>query len=241
MYEGLSALQVVEPVLLLGRLGAPIVVLTNAANAMAGMALSLPARSASGGGPNPVARAPGWSPLITATMFGVTTPCVEAARKQIETAGYEVLVFHATGTGGMTMESFVSDGLISGVLDVTTTELADELVGGVLTAGPDRLTAAALKCLGGEMQARFAPRNDSEANELARLGHPHRKRKYQLEDLAAGSVMLAATGVTPGDFLAGVRYVKGGAITNSVVMRSATGTVRLIEAHHHFDRAPTYE
>lgn len=81
-------------------------------------------------------------PLITATMFGVTTPCVEAARARLEGAGYEVLVFHATGTGGQTMEAFVGDGLIRGVLDVTTTELADELVGGALSAGPDRLTAA---------------------------------------------------------------------------------------------------
>jgi uncharacterized protein (UPF0261 family) len=84
-------------------------------------------------------------PLVTATMFGVTTPCVEAARALVEQAGYEVLVFHATGTGGQTMEAFISDGLITGVLDVTTTELADELVGGVLSAGPDRLTAAGLR------------------------------------------------------------------------------------------------
>jgi len=84
-------------------------------------------------------------PLITATMFGVTTPCVDAARKQIETAGYEVLVFHATGTGGRTMEGLIRDGLVAGVLDLTTTELADELVGGILSAGPDRLTAAAIK------------------------------------------------------------------------------------------------
>src|SRR5436190_9498220 len=78
-------------------------------------------------------------------MFGVTTPCVEAARKIVEQNGYEVLVFHATGTGGMTMESFIKDGLITGVLDLTTTEVADELVGGVLSAGRDRLTAAALR------------------------------------------------------------------------------------------------
>jgi uncharacterized protein (UPF0261 family) len=78
-------------------------------------------------------------------MFGVTTPCVEAARKMVEQHGYEVLVFHATGTGGMTMESFIADGLIRGVLDLTTTELADELVGGILTAGRDRLTAAGLR------------------------------------------------------------------------------------------------
>ncbi|HUY91793.1 MAG TPA: Tm-1-like ATP-binding domain-containing protein [Pirellulales bacterium] len=82
-------------------------------------------------------------PLIAATMFGVTTPCVEHARKLLEEAGYEVLVFHATGNGGQAMESLVADGLIAGVLDMTTTELADELVGGFLTAGPDRLTAAA--------------------------------------------------------------------------------------------------
>ena len=70
-------------------------------------------------------------------MFGVTTPCVEQARRVLEEAGYEVLVFHATGNGGQAMESLIADGLIAGVLDITTTELADELVGGVLTAGPD--------------------------------------------------------------------------------------------------------
>jgi uncharacterized protein (UPF0261 family) len=84
-------------------------------------------------------------PLLTATMFGVTTPCVESARCVLEQCRFEVLVFHATGTGGLTMESFVTDGLISGVLDITTTELADELVGGILTAGRDRLTAAATR------------------------------------------------------------------------------------------------
>jgi uncharacterized protein (UPF0261 family) len=81
-------------------------------------------------------------PLVAATMFGVTTPCVEAAKKILADAGYEVLVFHATGSGGQAMESLIREGLIAGVLDITTTELADELVGGVLTAGPSRLTAA---------------------------------------------------------------------------------------------------
>ncbi|MBI5433065.1 MAG: Tm-1-like ATP-binding domain-containing protein [Planctomycetes bacterium] len=82
-------------------------------------------------------------PLIAASMFGVTTPCVERARAVLEGAGYEVLVFHATGSGGETLESLVRDRMLAGVLDVTTTELADELVGGVLSAGPTRLTAAA--------------------------------------------------------------------------------------------------
>jgi uncharacterized protein (UPF0261 family) len=82
-------------------------------------------------------------PLVAATMFGVTTPCVERAKLTLERAGYEVLVFHATGNGGQAMESLIEEGLIAGVLDITTTELADEHVGGFLSAGPARLTAAA--------------------------------------------------------------------------------------------------
>jgi uncharacterized protein (UPF0261 family) len=82
-------------------------------------------------------------PIIVASMFGNTTDCVQAAKKILEQAGYEVLVFHATGTGGRTMESLIESGMVSGVLDVTTTEWADELVGGFLTAGPTRLEAAA--------------------------------------------------------------------------------------------------
>lgn len=82
-------------------------------------------------------------PIIVASMFGNTTECVQAARKILEQAGYEVLVFHATGVGGRTMESLIETGLVFGVLDITTTEWADELVGGVLSAGPTRLEAAA--------------------------------------------------------------------------------------------------
>jgi uncharacterized protein (UPF0261 family) len=81
-------------------------------------------------------------PLVAATMFGVTTPCVTRARERLEELGYEALVFHATGTGGQSMEALVRGGYLAGVLDVTTTELADELVGGVLSAGPERLEAA---------------------------------------------------------------------------------------------------
>ncbi|TDU68159.1 uncharacterized protein (UPF0261 family) [Prosthecobacter fusiformis] len=81
-------------------------------------------------------------PLIAASMFGNTTECVNAAKAILENAGYEVLVFAATGTGGRIMESLIESGLITGVLDITTTEWADELVGGVLNAGPHRLEAA---------------------------------------------------------------------------------------------------
>ncbi len=111
-------------------------ILTNAAEAMTGM---VRARSAERG-----VRSEN-KPVIAATMFGVTTPCVEKARNILEAAGYEVLVFHATGTGGRTMEGLIRDGLIAGVLDITTTELADTLVGGVMPAGRDRLTAAGMK------------------------------------------------------------------------------------------------
>ncbi len=82
-------------------------------------------------------------PLIAATMFGVTTPCVTMVRERLEQAGYEVLVFHATGSGGRAMESLIDSGFISGAADITTTEWCDELVGGVLSAGQHRLEAAA--------------------------------------------------------------------------------------------------
>ncbi len=82
-------------------------------------------------------------PLIVASMFGNTTQCVNAAIPILEAAGYEVLVFHATGTGGRAMESLIESGMVAGVLDITTTEWADELVGGTLSAGPERLDAAA--------------------------------------------------------------------------------------------------
>ena len=81
-------------------------------------------------------------PLVTASMFGNTTTCVERARGVVERGGYEVLVFHATGIGGRTMESLIADGYIAGSLDITTTELADYVCGGVFSAGPDRCVAA---------------------------------------------------------------------------------------------------
>jgi uncharacterized protein (UPF0261 family) len=82
-------------------------------------------------------------PIITASMFGNTTECINIAVQVLESAGYEVLVFHATGSGGKAMEDLIASGMVSGVLDVTTTEWADELVGGTLGAGPTRLDAAA--------------------------------------------------------------------------------------------------
>jgi fructose-1,6-bisphosphatase II len=90
------------------------------------------------------------------------------------------------------------------------------------------------------MQARLKPRNETEAQQLREVGVFEYSRKYTLDELVRGNVIVAATGVTPGDYLAGVRYIKGGAITNSVVMRSATRTVRFMDAYHRFDRKPQY-
>ena len=108
-------------------------ILANAAGAISGMVAP---------GPSPPPAADRERPVIAASMFGVTTPCVTAARRRLEAAGYDVLVFHATGAGGRAMEGLIADGYVAGVLDITTTEWCDEVVGGVLTAGPDRLGAA---------------------------------------------------------------------------------------------------
>jgi uncharacterized protein (UPF0261 family) len=128
-------------------------ILTNAAGAIAGMAKAkVPERT-------------GERPLVGATMFGVTTPCVTRARERLEELGYEVLVFHATGTGGQSFEALATGGYLVGALDVTTTELADDLVGGVLSAGPDRLEAVGrsaipqIVSLGALDMVNFGPRD----------------------------------------------------------------------------------
>jgi uncharacterized protein (UPF0261 family) len=109
------------------------VIFENAAGAVAGMVEAAEERRRDSGQERP---------LVVASMFGNTTVCVNKAKERLESAGFEVLVFHATGTGGRAMESLIETGLVSGVLDVTTTEWADELAGGILSAGPGRLEAA---------------------------------------------------------------------------------------------------
>ena len=134
----------------------------------------------------------------------------------------------------------IGSGDVSAALATTKPDTGIDILMGTGGACQGIIAAAALLCFGGEMQARLHPQNEHEAGQLRALGHFDFHRKFALEELASGSVMFAATGITPGDYLSGVRYVKGGAITNSVVMRSATRTVRFIEAHHRFDRAPDY-
>jgi uncharacterized protein (UPF0261 family) len=148
-------------------------VLANAAAAIAGMAhaRAKPTAGSVGSGSE--------GALIGATMFGVTTPCVTAARERLEALGYEVLVFHATGTGGRAMEALLRSGFLLGVLDVTTTELADELVGGVLSAGPERLTAAGalgipqVVSLGALDMVNFGPRDSVPAAFRGRRLYEH--------------------------------------------------------------------
>jgi uncharacterized protein (UPF0261 family) len=132
-------------------------ILTNAAGAIAGMATAaVPDRK-------------GERPLLGATMFGVTTACVTHARERLEELGYEVLVFHATGMGGQSFEALATGGYLVGVLDATTTELADDLVGGVLSAGPDRLEAVGragipqVVSLGALDMVNFGPRDSVPA------------------------------------------------------------------------------
>ena len=141
-------------------------ILTNAAGAIAGMVrATMP----------PLEH----KQLVGATMFGVTTPGVTRARQRLEELGYEVLVFHATGTGGQSMEALVAGGFLAGVLDLTTTELADELVGGVLSAGPDRLTAAGdvglpqVVSLGALDMVNFGPRDTVPARFEGRNLYVH--------------------------------------------------------------------
>jgi uncharacterized protein (UPF0261 family) len=105
-------------------------VLANAAHAMAGMVVHLGATRGAD------------VPLVALTMFGITTPAVQRVQAALEAAGFETIVFHATGSGGLAMEEMIDAGLIDGVVDLTTSELTDELCGGVFTAGPERLTAA---------------------------------------------------------------------------------------------------
>lgn len=135
-YVGTSDIMMLYPVIDIAGLNSISErVLTNAAVAVAAMAKA----AAKAGAVKPTA------PVLAITMFGVTTPAVTVARTWLESAGYEVLVFSANGAGGRAMEALMSEGVIKGVLDLTTTELADELVGGILSAGPDRLeTAGAL-------------------------------------------------------------------------------------------------
>jgi len=134
----------------------------------------------------------------------------------------------------------ISDGDVSGVIATSRPASGIDIYMGSGGAPEGVLAAAALRCIGGHMQGRLLFRNDDERGRAKRLGVADFNRKYGLYDLAKGDVMFAATGVTNGTMLQGVRRFPGGAVTNSMVMRSKSGTVRVIEAQHNFQRKTHY-
>src|SRR5271170_3535491 len=134
----------------------------------------------------------------------------------------------------------IGDGDVSGVIATSDPETGIDIYMGSGGAPEGVLAAAALRCIGGQMQGKLLFRNDDERGRAQKLGITDLDRKYKLLNLASGDVMFAATGVTNGTMLKGVRRFAGGAFTHSVVMRSKTGTVRYIEASHDFTRKQSF-
>jgi fructose-1,6-bisphosphatase II / sedoheptulose-1,7-bisphosphatase len=135
----------------------------------------------------------------------------------------------------------IGDGDVSGVIATSRPDSGVDIYMGSGGAPEGVLAAAALRCIGGQMQARLLFRNEDEKQRAAKWGVKDLNRKYSMLDLAKGDVMFAATGVTDGSMLRGVRRSAGGGSTHSIVMRSKTGTVRVIEATHNFTRKPGLE
>ena len=135
----------------------------------------------------------------------------------------------------------ISDGDVSGVIATARPGSGVDMYIGSGGAPEGVLAAAALRCIGGQMQGRLLFRNDDERGRARRMGITDFDRKYSMLDLAHGDVMFAATGVTTGTMLQGVRRFAGGAITHSMVMRSKSGTVRVIEAEHNFTRKTGFD
>ncbi|MBI2341786.1 MAG: class II fructose-bisphosphatase [Deltaproteobacteria bacterium] len=134
----------------------------------------------------------------------------------------------------------IRDGDVSAAIATCRESRGVDVLMGIRGAPEGVLAAAALKCMGGDMQGRLKFRNDTERERAKKMGITDFDKIYTVEELAKGNVTFAATGVTHGDFLKGVVFFGGGATTQSVVMRSETGTVRYIESHHDFKRKPKY-
>ncbi|MEI6805156.1 MAG: class II fructose-bisphosphatase [Myxococcaceae bacterium] len=134
----------------------------------------------------------------------------------------------------------ISDGDVSAAIATCLPDSGIDVLFGIGGAPEGVLAAAALKCVGGDMQARLIARNPADKERCIAMGIEDPDRIWHMEELAKGDVFFAATGVTTGDMLKGVRYFKGGAKTHSLVMRSRSGTIRMIETEHHFDRKPQF-
>ncbi len=134
----------------------------------------------------------------------------------------------------------IGDGDVAAAIATTKAETGIDLLLGIGGAPEGVLAAAALRCVDGEFQGRLAPRINEEIERAKKMGVSDIKKKFSITELAAGDVMFAATGVTDGDYLRGVHFFPGGATTQSVVMRSKTKTIRVIDATHYFDHKPIY-
>ncbi|MFL5319151.1 MAG: class II fructose-bisphosphatase [Myxococcaceae bacterium] len=134
----------------------------------------------------------------------------------------------------------IEDGDVAGGIATAFEKSGVDVLMGTGGAPEGVITAAAIRCVGGEMHGRLKARNNEEIERAKKMGITDMNRIYTAEELARGEVMFAATGVTTGDFLKGVRFISGGAETHSVVMRSKTGTVRFVESRHKFDKKPDY-
>jgi fructose-1,6-bisphosphatase class II len=134
----------------------------------------------------------------------------------------------------------IGDGDVSAAIATTKPETGIDLLMGIGGAPEGVLAAAALRCVGGDMQGRLQPRNENEVERAKKMGIKDINKKFSIEELAAGDVMFAATGVTDGDYLQGVHFFSGGATTQSVVMRSKSRTIRVINANHYFEHKPNY-
>jgi fructose-1,6-bisphosphatase II / sedoheptulose-1,7-bisphosphatase len=152
---------------------------------------------------------------------------------------HQELIEEVRNSGARIM--LISDGDVSGVIATTNVESGVDIYMGSGGAPEGVLAAAALRCIGGQFQGRLIFRNDDERGRAHRIGVEDLNRKYNLEELASGDVMFAATGVTSGSMLAGVRRKGKGVSTQSLVMRSKTGTVRKIETFHNFERKSMFD
>lgn len=134
----------------------------------------------------------------------------------------------------------IGDGDVSAAIACADPESGIDILFGIGGAPEGVISAAALRCVGGDFQGRLKPRNDEEIRRAYEMGIKDINKVFQMEELASGHVMFCATGVTTGSFLKGVQFKPWGAITHSIVMRSQSGTIRKITAEHHFDTKPRY-
>jgi fructose-1,6-bisphosphatase class II len=160
------------------------------------------------------------------TVIILYRPRHEALIKEVRKAGARIRL--------------ISDGDVSAAIATTKPETGIDILMGIGGAPEGVLAAAALRCVGGEMQGRLKPRNQQEIERAQAMGIKDIDKKYSIEELAGGEVMFAATGVTDGDYLHGVHFFPGGATTQSVVMRSKTRTIRFIDTNHYFAFKPKY-